>query len=257
MSSERLISRRKLLLGTLATLIIPTKEASTDPISTPFGDYDPGLPLPTPIPETPTLPPRYIERGNTQRPEIALTFDGGAGSRNTPPILDILAQKEVRSNMFLAGRWIEQNPDLTTRMINDGHHIVNHSWDHLHDFTTLSDNEIRNQLQKTEAKAQEFGISTKPYFRPPFGGFNERVIRICAEEGFSQFVYWTYDSGDWKPNLSPGEVHSEIVNNASNGAIFVMHLDSWQEPLILASAIDAVREKGFTLTTVPNLLRKE
>ena len=151
---------------------------------------------------------------------------------------------------------MELNPGLVTKMIDDGHHIVNHSWDHLRDFTYLSDYEIRNQLQKTEAKAQEFGITTKPYFRPPFGGYDQRVIRICTEEGYSQFVYWTYDSDDWLSDLSPGEVYSKIVNKASNGAIFVMHLDSWQEPLILADAIDAVREKGFTLTTIPNLLRE-
>lgn len=160
--------------------------------------------------------------------------------------------------MFLSGLWMEQNPQLVAKMIADGHHIANHSWNHLNDFTNLSDYEIRQQLIKTEVKAQEFGVSTKPYFRPPFGGYNNRVVRICAEEGYSQFVYWTYDSGDWKiPELSPQTVYSNIVNNTSNGAIFVMHLDSRQEPLILAGAIDAIREKGFTLTTVPDLLREE
>lgn len=268
---ERSISsqvRRAALLAALALPLLGIREVKADPppvpapIHTDIGNFLPGIPpvelapIPIPTPEAAPLPSRFIERGNPDRPEIALTLDGGAGARNTPDILAILKEKDVKATMFLAGRWMDENPDLVRQMITDGHVIVNHSWDHLSDFRDLSDDQIRDQLRRTETKAQELGISTtKPYFRPPFGGFDDRVIRICTEEGFTQFVYWTYDSGDWIDNLPPGQVYNRIVGNASNGAIYVMHLDSWQEPIVLGAEIDALRDLGFSLVTLPYMMR--
>lgn len=232
----------------------PVSAAAFEPTPTAIVPHSPTPePLPTPTPEI--KPPRFIERGNPNRPEIALTLDGGAGSTHSAAILDVLAEKGVKATMFLTGKWMEQNPNLVRRMVEEGHQIANHSWDHT-DFRELSDDQIRQQLQKTEAKALELtGVSTKPYFRPPYGGYDRRVVSIVTQEGYTQFVYWTYDSGDWIDDLPPTRVQANIVSKAQNGAIVVMHLNSWQEPRTLGQTIDILRQRGLQPVTLSEILK--
>ncbi len=212
--------------------------------------------------ETPQQKINVISRGNPNRPELCLTFDAGAGATYTSAILDILKRKNIKSTMFLTGLWMLQNQDLVKRIVSEGHEFWNHSYDH-RDFRNLSPQEIIEQLKMTEDISLRLtGRSTKPIFRPPYGGYDSRVLGIVASQGYTNFVYWTFDTIDWDyDNMNPeGSAKRVFYDNGRErqnltGAIVLMHLDSKFEPQTLSDTIDGLRKKGLNPTTLTNILR--
>jgi peptidoglycan/xylan/chitin deacetylase (PgdA/CDA1 family) len=194
-----------------------------------------------------------LKQGREGTGKIALTFDAGASSKPTPGLLRVLAGKGVKATFFLTGKWVEQNPDLTRQIIAAGHEIGNHTYSHP-DLRKLSDDEIREQLAKTEEIVQAVaGVSTKPYFRPPFGGRDERVLRVAAEEGY-RCVYWTADSWDgFKKGIKAAEIEDRVLNKAVDGSIVLMHCGSWPTVDALPQIIDSLRARGYDLVRVSDL----
>lgn len=260
---------------------LTTPEPSASPIlkptqqPTPEPTPDPTQQPETPKPKTPEPQPqqensqalKVIYRGNENRREICLTFDAGAGSKNTPAILDILKEKNVKATMFLTGLWMQQNPSLTKRIAEEYEHF-NHSNDHT-DFRNLLPDAIKTQLRITEKiSLQLTGKSTKPVFRPPYGGYNSTVLVTVANEGYTKFVYWTFDTIDWDYSRTPEDVYNSMMSGKNtapprppegyagppNGSIVLMHLDSALEPKILGKIIDDVRVKGINFVNLTRVL---
>src|SRR5436190_722452 len=83
------------------------------------------------------------------------------------------------------------------------------------------------------------------------------VRAIAADLGYRP-ILWTIDSGDWTREATPESVYSHIMGGASNGAIIVCHFDSpntlTSTALVLPAVIDALRESGYQLVTITELL---
>ena len=102
-------------------------------------------------------------------------------------ILDTLAANNIKVSFGMTGRWAEQNPDLLRRIVAEGHHLINHSYDHS-SFTgnatetrAQTREERWGQLDRTEVIVYELsGATTKPYFRPPFGDYDDSVSPTSA-----------------------------------------------------------------------------
>jgi peptidoglycan/xylan/chitin deacetylase (PgdA/CDA1 family) len=101
------------------------------------------------------------------------------------------------------------------------------------------------------------GRTTRPLWSPSAGYRDARVRGIAASLGYRP-ILWTADSGDWTTDATAESVYSHVVNGASNGAIIVLHFDSPESQdttaLILPAAIDALRESGYHLVTITELL---
>ncbi len=178
-------------------------------------------PEPTPQPQEYTGPVE-IGRGHPAQPEIALTFDCGAGAGPTPRILGALRAAGVRATFFVTGQWATQNPELL-RQIAAEYDIANHSWSH-RDFTKLSEAEIIRELEATEEVIVSLtGRTTKPFWRAPFGARNDRVLAAAARAGWPVHVFWTVerapagwvsgDSGDWRP-ITTAQVVANVLRAA-------------------------------------------
>ncbi len=196
-----------------------------------------------------------VERGNSSLPRVALTFDAGGGSEYVSKILDILGKHGVRSTFFITGRWAEENPEALRQIVAAGHELGNHSYSHP-SFTTLSDSEIAQELDKTEAIVRGItGKSTKPFFRPPFGDHDDRVRETVARNGYVT-VYWTLDSTDWRPEVTAAQVLRRVVSNTSNGYIVVQHVNSPQTAEALEGIVIGLKEKGLTMVSLSELLAR-
>jgi peptidoglycan/xylan/chitin deacetylase (PgdA/CDA1 family) len=194
-----------------------------------------------------------LRQGREGSGKVALTFDAGASSKPTPSLLDVLHKNGVKATFFLTGKWVEQNPGLVKRIAADGHEIGNHTYSHP-DLRRLSDDEIGDQLSRTESLVQQAaGVGTKPYFRPPFGARDERVLRVAAEDGY-QCVYWTVDSWDaFKKGIQASEIDQRVLDRASGGSIVLMHCGSWPTVQALPEIIATLRARGYELVTVSEL----
>ena len=110
-------------------------------------------------------------------------------------MLKTLREHNVKITFFLTGKWIKENPDLVRQIVADGHEIANHTFTHP-DLTQPGRRPIRKELADTEALMQETaGATTRPLFRPPYGAYDERVLRMVAGQGYLP-IYWTLDSLD-------------------------------------------------------------
>jgi peptidoglycan/xylan/chitin deacetylase (PgdA/CDA1 family) len=209
--------------------------------------------------EAPSVPVSEEEvlRGDPALPNIALVFNVGAGFEPATSILDTLADKHLRATFFVMGWWADHHPDVLKQIADGGHEIASHGHS-IFDLTQASDAEVRADLSAADDSISAvIGRTTRPLWSPSAGYRSARVRAIAASLGYRP-ILWTVDSGDWTYEATPESVYSHIVNGASNGAIIVLHFDSPRTAettaQVLPAAIDALRDDGYQLMTITELL---
>jgi peptidoglycan/xylan/chitin deacetylase (PgdA/CDA1 family) len=212
----------------------------------------------------PTSSPGYaqvVRKGDPNQRVVFFTFDAGADAGFTAQILDILTANGVVAGFGVTGRWAERNPDLLRRIVEEGHHLINHSYDHP-SFTGRSTNtspltqtQRWEQLDRTESIVNELAnVSTKPYFRPPYGDHDESVNADLYARGYAYNVLWTVDSLGWN-GLPAEQIVERCLGQAEPGAIYVFHVGSAsQDAAALQTIIDGLRETGYSIGSVATLV---
>ena len=195
-----------------------------------------------------------IALGTTSKQRIALTFDAGGPSEPTARILDILAKHHVHSTFFITGDWANLNPYLVRRIHNEGHEIGNHTMHHP-DLRTLADQEVCTELNQAKQVISSLsGVTTRPYYRPPYGGRDNRVRTLAAQIGY-RTVYWTIDTLDWQTTATPESITKIVTTNIKNGAIILMHAGSQVESETLDGLMTKIEQMGYQMVTVTQVLQ--
>ena len=112
-------------IGVGDVLVIPLAPGVTPAPTTPAPTSPPGT-----QPPSGGEPAQVISKGNTSRNTVAFTFDAGADAGYTTQILDTLQANGVHATFGMTGKFAEQNPALVQRMVNEGHTLINHTYDH-------------------------------------------------------------------------------------------------------------------------------
>jgi peptidoglycan-N-acetylglucosamine deacetylase len=192
---------------------------------------------------------------NVAGPYIAMTFDDGPHPTNTPRLLDILKERNVKATFFVIGNLAREYPHIIRRILAEGHEIGNHTYTHPI-LTKVSDDRIRKELTDThKALVDVAGYHTR-IFRPPGGGTNARLKQWFHDEYGYSTIMWSVDPMDWKrPGVSV--VTSRLVNGARNGGILLAH--DLHAPTITAmpNTLDGLLSKGFRFVTVSQLLNMD
>jgi peptidoglycan/xylan/chitin deacetylase (PgdA/CDA1 family) len=224
------------------------------------GEPQPLRPLIVPqLSANPTLVSQAIivQRG-ANRPAVALTLDAGASSEPTAQMLATLAEYDVRITFFLTGDWIQRNPELTRQIVAAGHEIANHSVTHP-DFRNLDDTQIAAELNgMADILYQTTGIRPAPYFRPPYGAYDERVLRAVAARGYIP-IFWTLDSLDSVGEPKSAEFIVERLTTTlntekRNGAILLAHCGSQSTADALPAILEYFSSQGIVVTTLSQIL---
>jgi peptidoglycan/xylan/chitin deacetylase (PgdA/CDA1 family) len=202
-----------------------------------------------------------IDRGNTSRHQIALTFDAGGENAPAASILNTLNTRGVHATWFFTGEWAQQNPVVTKNVGAGGYLIGNHTMTHP-SLTTIPNIDICRQLNQANQTitALTGRSTTRPYYRPPYGARDQRVWDVTASIGYRS-VYWTLDTLDWQSTSTPDSIIKRIqdfLNSdlyGGNGAIILMHAGSSSEAQALNRVIDMLQGKGFQLGTINEILQ--
>lgn len=173
-----------------------------------------------------------ITRFATTEPIMVLSFDAGSDRGYTAQILDTLAAKRVKASFGLTGSWARDNPDLVARIGAEGHHVINHTFDH-RSFTGLSDgrgglspDERVAEVEQTDAIITPLlGQSTRPWFRPPYGEYDAAALAQLAAVGYRYNIMWTIDTQGWN-GASVQAVLDRTFGAAAPGAIVLLHVGS-------------------------------
>lgn len=230
-----------------------------------------------------------VTRGDSTRMELSITFDGGYNAIEATEILDALKSRGVKTTIFLTGLFIRRHPEITRRIVADGHEVGNHTTSHPH-LTEYA----RSYTQKTlpgvtraflagelreaaEAFREVTGSEMAPLWRAPYGEINGTLRDWALQEGYLH-VGWTYeretgeslDTLDWVHDtasrfyLSPDEIKEKIVNFGSGpgglkGGIVLMHLgtqrDTDRAATVLEEMLDEIMDKGYRFVKVSRLIR--
>lgn len=119
-----------------------------------------------------------IYRVETDKKEIALTFDISYNEGNVDKILDVLDKYDVKATFFVVGNWVDNNQDVVKKIHDRGHEIGNHSYSHPY-FNEISESEMKTELDKTSKKIKDIIGEETTLFRPPYGEINENGVKYC------------------------------------------------------------------------------
>ncbi len=183
---------------------------------------------------------------------VALTYDDGPSPRNTPALLDALAEHNVRATFFLIGEHVRKYPDLARRVAAAGHVIGNHTSMHPN-LARKSPARVRDELMRCQATLQDALGVTPVLFRPPYGGRRPDVLHTARSLGLMP-VMWNVSAHDWEPigaagiqqHLDTGIANSRKHYMCSN---VLMHDASHLDGAELLSRAD-------TITVTQTLLRR-
>lgn len=123
----------------------------------------------------------------------------------------------------------------------------------------MTDDEIENEISTTTKIIKEI-TGYQPYlFRPPFGEYDSRILKILSEQGYPYTVKWTVDSLDWAESIRGEDITEQylidrILNNASNNGIVLMHVGGYQTVKALPEIIEGLRQDGYQLVKVNDML---
>lgn len=189
--------------------------------------------------------------------QIALTFDAGWEYATTIPLLNMLDRYGVKATFFLRAYWVRDNLALAKEILKRGHSIQNHSLTHPH-MKTMTESEIRNEfVQSTKIFRDYLGI-TPNQFRPPFGEYDSRVLKIAGEQGYKYTVMWSIDTIDWAESsggvtITKDYITNKVLNNVTDKDIVLMHIAYQKTVDALPRMIETLKSRGYTFKTVPQM----
>jgi peptidoglycan/xylan/chitin deacetylase (PgdA/CDA1 family) len=179
------------------------------------------------------------------RSAIYLTFDDGPIPSITERTLDILNEHDVKATFFCVGENVLRHGAIFDQIINDGHHIGNHSHQHLNGWKTENETYYQN-IEKCQS------LTKTSLLRPPYGKIKREQI-VHLKENYT-IVMWDVLSGDFDPKTSVEKVVSNVVNNTESGSIIVLHDNSkCGEKMLeaLPQIIHQLKAKGLVFETIP------
>src|SRR5215472_2758291 len=191
----------------------------------------------------------------------ALTFDAGANADAVPSILRTLKSNSAPATFFLTGNFVRDFPAASKSIAVSGARIGDHSVSHPY-FTKLTDAQIRDQVLTAESQiAAATGADPWPWFRFPYGDYNQHTISVVNGAGFVP-VGWTVDMLGWKGTsggITAQTVLNRVLGSLRPGEIVLMHCGSNPDDHstldadALPAVIQALQARGYAFVTADAL----
>ncbi len=204
-----------------------------------------------------THPASYvIDSGATNTRTVALTFDDGPSADWTGSILSTLERTRTPATFFVVGSNVNARPNLILRENADGFPILIHTWDHPLMTKLTTQQRVWEISSTADAIHNVLGADyCIPYWRPPFGDYNDEVVAQAQEMGLTT-VTWNLDPQDWS---APGVqvIVDRVLSNVQPGCIILLHdgyFNRQQTAEALPLIISGLRKRHLTPVTLPQLL---
>ncbi len=182
---------------------------------------------------------------------LALTFDDGPDSVNTPRILDALRHHHAHATFFVLGAQARLHPELVRRIVSEGHALGSHSWSHP---SRVSPQRAREEVESTEALLKKVTGQPPILFRPPYGILKNGLASVAQKKG-NAVILWTISSADTRP-ISTRQIADNIIHTPDSGDIALMHDGPGHIKTAEAvpTILDELGRSGWRFVTVPQLL---
>ncbi len=203
------------------------------------------------------LHPAYepIHRIDTRKKVVALTFDDGPDAMYTPKILEVLHKNGVPATFFVLGSQVDKYPKVMQWIQKAGHEIGNHGYHH-YDLHKLTEQEVYDEIKRTEKSILKTTGILAQYYRPPGGVMTHDVLSAVQSCGYD-IIHWSVDPQDWSLARTASVIASSVKKHVTAGDIILFHdggLNQRQTVTALQELITDLRARGYKFVTVSELL---
>lgn len=192
----------------------------------------------------------------TEKKQVALTFDSAWGNGDIQEILDILEKHHVQATFFMTGNWVETYPETVKQIQAAGHDLGNHSATH-QTMSQLTDEQCRQEIMNVHKQVKELTGTDMNLFRAPYGDYDDHVIQSAKACGY-EVIQWSIDSLDWKDYGTESILKTVLEHQElKNGAIILMHTGAKYTKDALEAMITGLQEKEYEIVPVSELIYRE
>lgn len=186
------------------------------------------------------LYPSAIWRMDKDKKAVYLTFDDGPIPRVTPWVLDVLDRYGIKATFFMVGDNIRKHPDEFRMVVERGHRIGNHTFNHIRGLSY----DINSYLENTD-KACRMMMNTN-LFRPPHGYMSPKQYAELKKR--YKIIMWDLVTRDYNRKFTGEQILKKVKKYARNGSIITFHDSLKSEENIryaLPKAIEWLMEQGY------------
>lgn len=183
--------------------------------------------------------PNYTWRIPTREKVLYLTFDDGPIPAVTPWVLEQLEAFQAKATFFCVGDNIRKHPEVFNQVVEKGHAVGNHTFNHLNGWQTENISYFHNVRHCAN-------LAHSVLFRPPYGRLKPKQAQFLQRH--YRIVMWDVLSGDFDPKLSEEQCLANVVNNAEEGSIVVFHDSLKAEDKlrnVLPKVLEYFTERGY------------
>lgn len=169
--------------------------------------------------------------------DVYLTFDDGPLDGYTDFVLKTLKEFNAKATFFCIGDNIRKHPGTFRKVIDAGHTVGNHTFNHLNGWNTSDEIYIEN-VRLCRSEMMKHGAPEPKLFRPPYGRIKRSQINSLKNE--YKIVMWDVLSYDYDQSLRPHKISNGIKQALRSGSIVVFH--------------DSVKAGDNVLRVLPNFM---
>jgi peptidoglycan/xylan/chitin deacetylase (PgdA/CDA1 family) len=184
---------------------------------------------------------RFKEAGKV----VYLTFDDGPIPEITPWVLDILKKEDIKATFFCVGENVQKYPEVYQQVIDGGHSVGNHTYNHLQGFKT-NDQDFFTNIEKAAS------FIDSDLFRPPHGLLKASQYNYLKKK--YRIIMWDLITCDYDSRLKPENVFTNVTDFVRSGSILTFH-DSEKARInmmkVLPLSIKWMKEQGYRFEAIP------
>lgn len=181
----------------------------------------------------------FTWRYNSNEKKVYLSFDDGPIPESTLWTLKMLKEKGVKATFFCVGENVFKHPELYQKIVDEGHAVGNHTYNHLKGWSTNKHKYLENVILAGD-------LIKSNLFRPPYGQIRRSQAKHLRTE--YKIIMWDILSGDYRQDISPEQCLKDVLKKVRPGSIILFHNHKKSEANMrytVPRLIDELRKQSY------------